>query len=73
MSRLVICGSTDWDLIGRKKSSIDYPTPVVYAQSSNLNCKYAITSNSSVHCVLIDGNKLLHDNRGWFCIYIWQE
>ena len=59
MSRLVICGSTDWDVIGRKKSGTDYPTPVVYAQSSEINLKYAISSNSSVHSVLIDGNQIL--------------
>jgi hypothetical protein len=70
MSRLVICGSSDWDIIGRKKSSIDYPGPVVYSQSSNLNLKAAISSNSSVHCVLIDGNKRLNNGRGWSCLHI---
>lgn len=69
----MICGSTDWDVIGRKKSSVDYPGPVVYAQSSNLNLKAAISSNSSVHSVVIDGNRCSNNGRGWCCLYVWEK
>ena len=70
---LVFCGSADWDLTGRKKTTEEYPGPVIYTPTSQLSLVFATSSCASCHSVLIDGMLFCSLRRRWERIYIWKK